>query len=44
MPLNEYSHNPKENLPNPSKVGVRKWNYDATTKFLKQIGNKTSMG
>jgi hypothetical protein len=44
MSLNEYSHNPKDNLLNPSKVGVMKWKYDATTKFLRQMGNKIPMG
>jgi hypothetical protein len=44
MSLNESSHNPEENLPNLSKVGVRKWNYDAITKFLKQTGNTTPIG
>jgi hypothetical protein len=33
MSLSEYSHTLKENLPIPSKVGIKKWNYDATKKF-----------
>jgi hypothetical protein len=33
MSLSEYSHTLKENLPIPSKVKVKKWNYEATKKF-----------
>jgi hypothetical protein len=33
MSLNAYSHILKENLPIPSRVRIKKWNYDATNKF-----------
>ncbi len=37
MSLNEYSHTPKENLPIPSRVGIKKWNYDAITNIEKTL-------